>query len=182
MSKRKKPPGPAPSDLPTDLVGFLAEGRELEYDRWGCEVREVELLSLRGLRLERLPVQTRESRFSAQDPHSGEIGSYLVLGVNLVGETFSAYDPVGILMWLPIEQRYGVWSAYDEDRIILLFGPEVTWTHIAADPVRHINAGWPALYPDAAPVEELLPWLSHPFTPERLASPQPADPSDEAPG
>jgi hypothetical protein len=158
-------------DLPADLVAFLAAGRQLEYDPATCEARAVTLLPLGGLKLERFPVETSGSAFFEQDPHFPEVNSYLVLGVNLVASCTADYDPVGILMWLPVEKRYGVWDS--SHCTIQMFGADVTWERIAAAPARHINAGWTGIDPEAPPMEDLVPWLAHPYGDEQVYTPQP---------
>jgi hypothetical protein len=34
-----------------------------------------------------------------------------VLGVNLVASCTGDYEPVGFLLWLPVERRYGIWDS-----------------------------------------------------------------------
>jgi hypothetical protein len=99
------------------------------------------------------------------------VNSYLVLGVNLVRSCTGDYDPVGILLWLPVEKRYGVWDS--SHCAIQMFGPEVTWEQIAAEPARHINAGWTGIDPTAPPMEDLVPWLEHPYGTRQVYVPQP---------
>jgi hypothetical protein len=168
--KQQQPP-PA-LDLPADLVAFLAAGRRLEYDPDPCEAGAVSLRPLAQLKLERFPVETSGAPFFEQDPHYPEVHSYLVLGVNLVANCTGDYDPVGLLLWLPVEKRYGVWdSSYCR---IQIFGPEVTWERIAAAPSPHINAGWTGIDPDAPPMEDLVPWPAHPYGDAQVYVPQPA--------
>jgi hypothetical protein len=168
-------PNPATDlDLAADLVAFLAAGRQLEYDPATCEAGRVTLLPLSALKLERFPVETSGSPFFEQDPHFPEVNSYLVLGVNLVADC-EHYDPVGILLWLPVERRYGVWDS--SHCTIQVFGPEVTWERIAAAPARHINAGWTGIDPDAPPMEDLVPWLAHLYGDDQVYEPQPAEPA-----
>ena len=136
MAKRRNPG----LDLPADLVAFLSAGQQLEYDPSPCEAGALTLLPLAHLKLERFPVETGSLPGYPHDPHYPGTNSYLVLGVNLVASCGGGYDPVGLLLWLPVEQRYGIWDSSHCG--IQVFGPEVTWGRIAADPVPHINAGW----------------------------------------
>jgi hypothetical protein len=158
--------------LPADLVAFLEARRRLEYDPETCEARAVTLLPLSELKLERFPVETSGSNCFEQDPHFPDVKSYLVLGVNLVASCTADYDPVGILLWLPVERRYGVWDS--SHCTISMFGPEVTWDQIASAPAHHINAGWTGIDAEAPPMEELVPWPVHPYGDRQVYTPQPA--------
>jgi uncharacterized protein (TIGR02996 family) len=157
--------------LPEDLVEFLAAGKQLEYDPALCEAGVVTLMPLPDLKLERFPMGT--SRFWDRDPHFPEDHSYLVLGVDLVASCTDFPDPDGVLLWLPVERRYGNW---DWDRgAVLLFGPKVTWEQIAASPVAYIDAAWTGSGPDGAPMEFLVPWPAHPYGDKQVYDPQPAE-------
>jgi hypothetical protein len=169
MAKRRQK-APAP-ELPADLVAFLAAGKRLEYDPSSCEAGAVTLLPLGTVKLERFPVETSGSKLFEQDPHFPKVNSYLVLAVNLVARCTGDYDPVGLLIWLPVERRYGVWDS--SHCTIQMFGPEVTWERIAASPVSHINAGWTGIDPDAPPMEDLVPWPTHPYGTRQVYTPQP---------
>jgi hypothetical protein len=144
-------------DLPDELRAFLAAGRKLEYDASKCEAGRIELRSLKSLRLKEYTLRPEESQLGRQDPHAGEDGYYLVPGISLVGRCKS-YDPDGILLWLPREERFGTW---DCDHHVIQVFPWATWADIVADPVRHLNAQW--AYPDAATTERLIPWRKYPF-------------------
>jgi hypothetical protein len=159
-------------DLPADLVAFLAAGKQLEYDPEPCEAGAITLLPLSELKLERLPVETGSLAVYEQDPHYPDVKSYLVLGVNLVASCTGDYEAVGFLLWLPVERRYGVWDSSHCG--IQVFGAEVTWEQIVANPVPHINAGWTGIDPEAPPMEELVPWPAHPYHTRQVYVPQPA--------
>lgn len=158
------------TELPSDLVAFLAAGRQLEYNAEACEAGFVSLLPLAELKLERFPVETSGSPFFEQDPHYPEVNSYLVLAVNLVAAC-DDYEPIGLLIWLPVEKRYGVWDS--SHCTIQMFGPDVTWARIAAAPAQHINAGWTGIDPDAPPMDDLVPWVKHPYSDSQVYRPQP---------
>ncbi len=158
--------------LPADLVDFLAVGKQLEYDSGTCEAGVITLVSLTELKLERFPVETSSLEAHLQDPHYPEKNSYLVLGVNLVANCTGGYDAVGLLLWLPVERRYGIWDS--SHCVMQLFGPEVTWERIVTSPVPHINAGWTGIDPAAPPMEDLVPWPAHPYHNAQVYEPQPA--------
>ena len=158
--------------LPADLVEFLAAGKQLDCDPDACEAGAVTLVPLSELRLERFPVETGSLPVYEQDPHYPDVKSYLVLGVNLVASCTGDYEPTGLLLWLPVERRYGIWDSSHCG--IQVFGPEVTWERIAANPVPHINAGWTGIDRDAPPMEELVPWPANPYGDRQVYTPQPA--------
>jgi hypothetical protein len=161
-------------ELPDDLAAFLAAGKQLEYDPEPCEAGAITLLPLADLKLERFPVETSSLPVFEQDPHYPDVNSYLVLGVNLVASCTGDYEPVGLLIWLPVERQYGIWDSSHCG--IQVFGPEVTWGRIAADPVPHINAGWTGIDRRAPKMTELVPWPVHPYEDRQVYEPQPAEP------
>jgi hypothetical protein len=161
-------------EIPTELLEFVGAGKQLEYEPDTCEAGMVKIYSLSNLKYERFPVETSDSKLFKQDPNYPSTNSYLVLGVNLVESCTNDYDPVGILLWLPIEKRYGVWDV--SHCTIIMFGDEITWENIVATPSDYINAGWFSPGDPKLPeVSELLPWLNnHPYSKEQLYEPQPA--------
>jgi hypothetical protein len=168
--RREQTPG---LDLPEDLVAFLAAGKRLEYDPKRCEAGAVTLLPLADLKLQRFPVETSSLPVFEQDPHYPDVKSYLVLGVNLVARCSRSYEPVGLLIWLPVERRYGIWDSSHCG--IQTFGPEVTWERIAADPAPHLNAGWTGIDPNAQKMTALVPWPAPPYGDRQVYEPQPAE-------
>lgn len=164
---------PAPDlALPADLAAFLSSGKQLKYDPECCEAGAITLVPFPELKLERFPVETGSLEVFEKDPHFPERNSYLVLGVNLVADCTGGYDAPGLLLWLPIDQRYGIWDSSHCG--IQVFGPHVTWERIALNPVPHINAGWTGIDPEAPPMEDLVPWPAHPYHTRQVYEPQPA--------
>jgi hypothetical protein len=160
-----------PLQLPDDLVAFLAAGRPLEYPAAACEAGAVTLVPLTDLKLERFPQETGGLAVFEQDPHYPRRGSYLVAGVNLTADCTNGYNAAGLLLWLPVERRYATWD--DSHCTIRVFGPEVTWVRIAANPAPHINAQWSGIDPESPAMEDLVPWPSHPYSERQLYTPQP---------
>ena len=158
-------------DLPLDLVTFLKVGKQLEYDPALCEAGAITLLPLSELKLERFPVETSGSELAEEDPHYPDLNSYLVLAVNLVASCTGDYESVGLLLWLPLEKRYGVWDS--SHCTIVMFGAEVTWESIAASAAAHINAGWTGMDPTSPETTELVPWPAHPYGHKQVYDPQP---------
>lgn len=162
---------PAPElALPSDLVEFLESGKQLEYVAADCEAGQVTLMPLAELKLQRFPVETGTLTVFKQDPHYPERNSYLVLGVDLVNDCTGGYEPTALLLWLPVELRYGIWDSSHCG--IRMFGADVTWQHIAAAPAHHINAGWTGMDPKASPMEDLVPWPAHPYHNRQVYVPQ----------
>jgi hypothetical protein len=162
-----------PLQLPDDLVAFLHSGSQLEYEPASCEADSITLVPLAELKLQRFPVETGSLDVYEQDPNYPGRNSYLVLGVNLVAECSGGYDAVGLLMWLPIERRYGIWDS--SHCSIQVFKPEVTWSRIVEDPVPHINAGWSGIDELSPEMEDLVPWPRHPYHNRQVYDPQPAE-------
>jgi hypothetical protein len=158
--------------LPPELIQFLRNREQLQYDPEPCEAGAITLHPLTQLKLERFPVETSGSDDFEQDPHYPEVNSYLVPGINLVASCTGDYDPEGLLLWLPVEKRYGVWDP--SHCAITMFGPEVTWDQIVAAPAAHINAGWWEMDGESPPVTFLVPWPNHPYSDAQVHTPQPA--------
>jgi hypothetical protein len=154
----------ADSKLPADLVAFLQRGKQPKYDPSLCEAGAITFLPLDKLRVEFFPMTPE----SPDDPHAGQYGSYLVAGVSLVASC-KAYDPVGLLLWLPLDGRYGTWDG--EHGTLRVFRANVSWSTIARDPPRYINAQW--RLKGSAPVSDLAPWGLHPYNAEQLHDPLP---------
>lgn len=142
--------------LPSDLLQFLRENRRLVYDPSRCECGSVSLVQWGQLTIKEFYVDSEGTPLAVLDPHKGETGYYAVPGLDLIGACKS-YDPEGILIWLPDLNLYGTW---DSDRWDLLTFPGATWTEIAADPVKYLNAQW---FPQQANCELLVPWPTYPF-------------------
>lgn len=146
--------------LPDDLVLFLRSGQQPQYDADSCEAGNVRLHALHQLVVEYFPMDPTDD----DDPHAGENGSYLVKGVSLVASC-DDYDPEGLLLWLPLDRRYGIWDG--EHGTLMVFSPTVSWTQIASDLPRYINAGW--AIDGSEPVAPLSAWDRHPHNAEELS-------------
>jgi hypothetical protein len=150
--------------LPPDLVALLQRGKQPNYDPAICEAGTVTFLPLDQLKVEFFPIDPHGS----DDPHTGEHGSYLVAGVSLLASC-EGYDPVGILLWLPLDGCYGTWDG--EHRTLRAFHKEVDWSAIAMDPAHYINSQWGL--GGSAPVFDFVPWSRHPYNSEQLHHPLP---------
>lgn len=151
-------------NLPADLVAFLREGRQPLYDPALCEAGAITFLPLDRLKVEFFPMTPD----SPEDPHAGEHGCYLVAGASLLASC-DAYDPAGLLLWLPLDGCYGTWDG--EHGTLRVFAPEVSWSVIARDLSRYINAQWGL--EGSAIVSDLAPWGRHPYNAEQLHHPLP---------
>jgi hypothetical protein len=149
-------------NLPHDLIFFLRSGDRLSYDASACEAGEIRFLPVDKLVVEYFPMDPAGS----DDPHADENGSYLVKGVSLI-DSCDDYDPKGLLLWLPLDQRFGIWDG--EHGTLVVFSPSVTWSQIASDLPRYINAGWG--FDDSEPVQPLTAWKLHPYNSKQLSWP-----------
>jgi hypothetical protein len=167
MGKRKQPPSEL--QLPADLVAFLAAGKQLGYDPDACDAGAVTLVPLAGLKLKRFPVETSGDAFRKDDPNAPGVNSYLVLAVDLIASCDEDYSPAGLLLWLPVEQRYAAWDS--SHCKIDVFAADVTWQRIAADPVKYLEASLGGDGYDP-PLERLVPWQSDPYGKKQVYKPQ----------
>src|SRR5687767_13392852 len=120
-----------PPDIQDDLAAFLRDGsRTLDAGHYG----PIELFELSQLRAETLAVTPNMAPFAGSHPQADRYGHYAVPAVNLVrgGPRPSLDFPAWLLLWLPVERRYG---SYDLDHGDLYVFPQgVSWPHIAVDP------------------------------------------------
>lgn len=146
-------------NIPKELEDFLRQGKELEYDRFSCEAGRVTLTELQDLKVEEIRISTKNvPRISEHDdPNKNRSGSYIIPAVSLVSDCEN-YDPDFILLWLPNEKMFGALSGQYSNELIVF--PQATWTDIAGDPVRYINAQWKGDYSAA---EDFNPWNRYPF-------------------
>jgi hypothetical protein len=151
-------------NLPAGLVAYLRRGKQPAYDAALCEAGTVTLLPLDKLKVEFFPMTPD----SSDDPHAEESGSYLVAGVSLVASC-KGYDPVGLLLWLPLDGRYGTWDG--DHGTLRVFRAAVRWSAIARNVPRHINSQWGL--EGSAPTSDLTPWGRHPYNAEQLHHPLP---------
>ena len=163
------------SDLPEDLAAFLAAEKQLEYDPKDCDAGAVTLLPLNKLALELFPMYTDSDSMTMadlnrDDPHRGEDGYYLVEGVNLIGSC-AAYEPCGLLMWLPQEKCYGIWDS--DHWHITAFSPEHTWSAIVTDPALYLNSGWGDLIHEWPPARPVIPWTKYRYSKQKGGGPFP---------
>ncbi len=142
--------------FPKDLVEFLKNGKQLNYDPDECEPGQITLLPFEELSLGEVYIDSEGAPFVDKDPHAEEKGYYSVPAVNLVADC-DGYDPKGILIWLPDQRKFGTW---DNDHWDVLFFPNVTWSDIVSDPVRYVNAQWE---PKEVECDYLQPFPKYPF-------------------
>jgi len=124
--------------LSADLLAFLREGRELEYDVVASEVgtlthKEVSELS-------RSTITTFPGCDSIiEDPYEDlEDGEYQIAVYDLVAET-EDYDPEGMQCWIIALKCFG---SIDPEHGEVLSFPKVTWTAIVKSPIRYLAAQW----------------------------------------
>jgi hypothetical protein len=153
--------------LPSDLVEFLGAGESLEYDEADAEPGMLVLRRLDELSLGEVYVESRETAHdeihdepgAGEDPHIDDFGYYVIPAVDLVASCTVDYPPEGLLAWLPDRDCYATW---DSGHLDLQVFPGVTWTEIAASPLRYVNAQWS----NDPPGHYLAPWLhGYPYKP-----------------
>jgi hypothetical protein len=153
--------------LPADLVEFLAAGGSLEYDEADAEpgmlvFRRLDELSLGEVYVESTETAHDESHDepgAGEDPHIDDYGYYVIPAVDLVASCTVDYPPEGLLAWLTDRSCYATW---DSGHLDLQLFPGVTWTEIAASPLRYVNAQWSS----DPPGYYLAPWLhGYPYKP-----------------
>src|SRR5262245_55446411 len=138
--------------LPRDLAAFLRQGRQFDYDPARCEAGLVTLLPLDVLRLHLFPMDCQSTPVAKADPNHGSLGCYLVPGVSLLAPA-RGYDPDGLMLWLPLERRFGTWDSSHD--VVSMYKRGTTWADIVAQPKQHINACWGSW----KVMECLKPWL-----------------------
>ena len=147
--------------LPADLVDFLRNGLQLQYDFRACEAGRVSLLPLDSLKLGTFTIDADRKENAHRDPNRGKPGMYKVPGVNLIA-TAQGYDPEGILIWVPDEAAFGTWDCDHHDLWIFR---DTEWSEIVADPLPYITAQWTF---DGIEKEWLIPWPRYPFDDDPL--------------
>jgi len=145
--------------LPADLIAFLEEGRELAYDPEGTEIGLVGLKPLSHLRVSTITVTTMDTPMERKDPHRDEDGYYELRIVDFIGES-DDQDPEGLLAWFC---DYAMFGAWDNDHHTAIGFPKATWSAIAANPVKYLDAQW---NPDDRVGKHIEPWKHCAFVAE----------------
>ena len=92
-------------------------------------------------------------------------GHYEVAAISLVDDCEHEYNPLGLLVWLPVEACFGSW---DPDHWDLLTFPGATWADIVANPARYLDA-----IDDPSSKDPYLVPVGHPYV-----MPEPTDERD----
>lgn len=145
--------------LPKDLVVFLQNGNQLDYDPASCEIGAAKLKSLNEISYIELSIDSSDSPLKDFDPNAEASfgGSYCVPAIDLVGHC-DDYSPVGILVWFPDLSVYGT---YDPDHLDAWVFPDCSWEDIVKDPPKFLNTQW--VYPKD--FQYLVPWPLFDFVP-----------------
>jgi hypothetical protein len=146
--------------LPADFTAFVEAAKSLDYDPADAEPGMLVLRGVDELSHGALYVNSREIAHdpvhdepnAGQDPHLDDFGYYVVPAVDLVASCTGDYPPQGLLAWLP---DHGLYATWDSGHLDLQVFPGVTWTEIAASPLKYINAQWS----NDPPGYYLAPWL-----------------------
>lgn len=140
-----------PLNLPADLVAFLQQGAQLRYDHTRCECGHVTLLPLHKLAVGEVWIDPLRHTQRAIKPPSGGAVHYVLPAISLLASA-EHYDAEYILCWLP---TLGVFATADVEHGDVTTFPGITWTQIAADPLRFLDSQWSP--PEARGGERLLP-------------------------
>ena len=147
-------------NLPQDLIAFLSTTSPATLNAGHYET--VTLVPVEELRIETLAVTPNLAPFACDHPHVDDYGHYAVPAVNLVRGKPKRMDsfPAWLFLWLPNERRYG---SYDLDHgDLMVYGPDVSWSQIAADPVPFIRAS-DGEHDGPVAIEFFQPWPRYPF-------------------
>lgn len=137
------------SSLPRDLIAFLEDGHQLEYDVDRSSIGNIRLKSAEDLAISTIALPDG-CQSILEDPYSELNGHYHVEVVDLVAES-DDYDPQGLLCWIVPLQQFGMLDPEHGD--VLVF-PGATWTDITAAPLNYLDALWG----DDEAAERVLPW------------------------
>jgi hypothetical protein len=137
--------------LSADLLAFLREGRELEYDVVASEVGT--LTHKEESELSRSTITTFPGCDSIiEGPYEDlEDGEYQIAVYDLVAET-EGHDPEGMQCWIITLKCFG---SIDPEHGEILSFPKVIWTAIVKSPIRYLAAQWQ----DGSGAARVLPWL-----------------------
>jgi hypothetical protein len=114
------------------LIAFLQGDRVLAYDPSQCEAGPFAFHRLEELKPIEMHLGTTAHGWDDDDPYRGR-GYYVGEAFDLLCEC-EHYDPVGLLVYVPQLESFG---SYDEDHLALVIYPGVSWSDVAADPVRY---------------------------------------------
>lgn len=142
--------------LPDDLLQFLNDGQQLQYDEDMSSIGRIALKRAADLALTTISVPNG-CQSIIDDPYSDLNGHYQVQVIDLVAES-EDYPTEGLLCWIVALQQFG--SIDPEHGDVITFG-EASWTDIAAEPLAFLDSIW---IDDGVGVRQ-LPWLHFPFVP-----------------
>lgn len=151
--RKKQAKGPVEHPLPAELQQFLDDGDQLPASAMGMTGAVVLTPSPERVTL---AVSSDDRPWEADDPHRGEDGFYEVPAYSLIDDCEEEFNPLGLLVWLPVEGCFGTW---DPEHWDLIAFPTATWADIVADPARFLDA----LGDPYAPEPYMAPINHHPF-------------------
>lgn len=125
--------------LPKDLLTFLDQGKELNFDHETTEVGRVTLKQIKDLAETDLYINSGAPPSKNADVDNGKSGYYAIKGVDLIETCDKSYDPHGILTWIPKLEIYATW---DSDHYQLIGFPGINWSDITANPAKYLDAQW----------------------------------------
>ena len=144
----------ATHDLPSDLLTFLREGRQLEFDIQKSEIGPIQLVNAEDLQPTTIEVFPG-CQSIVDDPYEELDGLYFVDVYDLIAEA-EHYDPEGLFCYITALNCYGCVDSEHGDVITF---PGLNWTQLAASPLPYLDAQWD----DTSVGSRELPWLYFPF-------------------
>jgi len=139
--------------LPIDIVKFLKQGKQLEYEPSKSDVGIVKLQNFEELKLgEVCVIPSEDHEIWKKLPKNAKYAYYQVKIVDLVEEISGDYHPEGILIWLPEYEMFGNW---DMEHLVITVFPKVSWPDIIKEPIKYLEGQW-NLY-DYGDIEILKP-------------------------
>jgi hypothetical protein len=142
------------AELPNDLLAFLRDARQLDYDAGVSQIGRIALK--RDTDLSVTTITTFPGCQSIiDDPYEDMEGLYQIDAYDLVAES-ELYDTEGLLCWIVALKRLG---CVDPEHGDVITFPDLTWTELAANPLPYLDSQWAG---DDVGVR-VLPWIYFPF-------------------
>ncbi len=143
--------------LPDDLINFLRQSRQLEYDVPNSTIGPIRMKTEKDLELNTISFYPATQSI-IDDPYSDLDGLYIAEVIDLISES-EDYDPEGLLCWVPSLKSY---ACIDAEHGTVLKFMDTTWSDISENPIAYLDAQWDFVSIDTKS-EIILPWLHFPF-------------------
>ncbi|QDV43454.1 hypothetical protein Enr13x_33110 [Stieleria neptunia] len=145
--------------IPDDLRHFLESKRQLAYDTQSSIVGEITLKAFGDLSRSIIRVYPG-CQSIPDDPYESLDGTYQVDVFDLIASS-DKYSPEGMFCWIPSLELF---ASIDSEHGDVLAFPKVSWSMVARNPLKYLEAQWDA----TGYGKRLYPWLHFPFVSEDL--------------